>query len=126
MEPGLRATASHEIDVAFWEGRVESAVRDLERDLAQNGSTWETGLGYGYARLGREEEARRIIRDREARGLTSADIWMGLGEVDRGLRELEEELDSRPVHPRCDRPWYPEYEHDPRLIEILAKDFPES
>jgi tetratricopeptide (TPR) repeat protein len=88
----------------FLSGRRDEGVAELERAsaLAPGSTIWLGQLGQAYAMAGREERAREVLRQLEARagnGFVTpyhlAYVYTGLGEADRAIDCLERAVRER-------------------------------
>jgi len=86
------------------QGRPKDAVESFEKAAELGGGTSKSsgGLGYVYARVGREEESRAILEDFIERSQSSfvpplyvALMYVGLGERQAALRWLEKAMEIR-------------------------------
>ncbi|HUF75916.1 MAG TPA: tetratricopeptide repeat protein [Longimicrobiales bacterium] len=80
-------------------GRGDAALAELERAVESSEDRWAPllgNLGYAYATLGREDEARELLAELEARSATEpiralsvAYVHLGLGQEEEALEWLE-------------------------------------
>jgi TolB-like protein/Tfp pilus assembly protein PilF len=94
LGPGVPVTHFFAGAIAIYSGDLETARSELETASAQSTIPAVTGfLGYAYARLGLEAEARELLAalDSEAPNVAGAKakIHLGLGELDQALEQLE-------------------------------------
>jgi serine/threonine-protein kinase len=87
-------------------GRFEEAIQTLETAarLVVQGAYAIGLLGYAYARAGRISEAQKLLRELEEQDKKTyvlpsaiARIYLGLGEIDKGLDWLEKAVQERDV-----------------------------
>lgn len=108
-------------------GQHDAAIAELERAANGRPSFW---LGYGYARLGRDVEARemlarlRLIWETEGTFAGAvALVYTGLGEVDRAFEWLEIGFEDR--DPSLDSlkawPYWESLRDDPRYTDLLRR-----
>ena len=143
LEHAERATV---VNPEFWIGQVQKALVNEQlgrRDAALDALTRVTRLpggthmtiaarGYLLATLGRDGEAREVLRTLEQRSREGyvpstglALVHAGLGERDRAFEWLEKAFTARDVHlvflpvdPRWDA-----YRADPRFVALVARCF---
>jgi serine/threonine-protein kinase len=108
------------------QGRYEEAFESLQR-AAEVAPPWKWALGGAYARVGRAEEAQRILAELEAQEVTpwnalwQAQIHVSLGNHDEAFRWLNYE------HPHAWVPWvrvltwFEPLREDPRFGNLLRK-----
>jgi DNA-binding winged helix-turn-helix (wHTH) protein/tetratricopeptide (TPR) repeat protein len=112
-------------------GDFAAAISELRLAMELHGGGAEvTGIGHAYARVGRIDEANRVIaelRQRASRGYISpyafALIYAGLNDSDNTFAWLERAYEDRThwlvflqVEPRFDR-----LREDPRFIDLLRR-----
>ena len=81
----------------WYQGRAEEAVAALEKAISHSREALSLSyLGYVYARLGRREDARGLLRELEqlcmrgqAPPVAFATIYAGLGDIDAAFDWLE-------------------------------------
>jgi adenylate cyclase len=114
--------------IALKEGSKDEAIRMFESLAEHGGQSWEGYLGFGYAMLGRRDDALKILDRLEARSKTSyvaptipAMVCAGLGDKDRTfdlLKRAAESKDPQICFLGTDYTWFG-LRSDPRFIQIL-------
>jgi tetratricopeptide (TPR) repeat protein len=114
------------------QGRLEEAVAAWENGAlyGQRTGLFVGPLGYGYARLGKVEKARRVLEELESGGengyvaeLNLARVYAGLGQTDEAFEQLEIAFSKR-------EPWilglrigpgFDTLRDDPRFADLLRR-----
>jgi len=116
--------------IALLEGREAEATRGFELVAKEGGRTWVGYLGYGYAMLGRRDDALKVLRSLEEEAKSSyvaptipAMVYAGLREADRAFELLEEAVkvkDSQICFLGTDYVWFG-LRSDPRFNRLLRE-----
>src|SRR5262249_3311701 len=110
-------------------GDYEPAIAETlaARNVMENDSVTNAQLGYAYARTGRTEDARAILKgfgDRAAKGpfpaFAFALVYLGLDDKDQAFRSLQRAVEQRDVNLglKSDPIWDP-LRGDPRFTQVL-------
>jgi DNA-binding SARP family transcriptional activator/TolB-like protein len=111
-------------------GRYAESVAEYEALRARTGGLPATGLALTYTRMGREEDARAILAEREARARETgtgaagiARIYASLGEPDRAFEWLDRAFHTAPVTLIALKtdPALDPIRSDPRFGELLRR-----
>jgi hypothetical protein len=105
------------------EGRASEAIPILERRFSKDYRASGSGLlGYAYAIVGRKEEAEKIASI-QPRPIEQAEIFSGMGDLDRAFAALDQTLPLGPVRIGRALTW-PEFaplRGDPRFKALRKK-----
>jgi adenylate cyclase len=111
------------------QGKLKEAL-DIYLRVAQNSGQPSAGLAITYARLHKQEEARRVLnrlldlaRTRYVGGDQIAAVYVALGEKDEAFRWLQRAIDehSGPIHRIAFGPDFKDIRSDPRFPPLLAR-----
>jgi DNA-binding SARP family transcriptional activator/TolB-like protein len=111
-------------------GRYEESVAEFRALHERIGGPPPAGLAVTYARMGREAEARSILRRLEPAAMRSeeqarsvARVHANLGDAERAFEWLERawELGPRAIFPLTVDPAFDPIRSDPRFEELLAR-----
>jgi tetratricopeptide (TPR) repeat protein len=113
-------------------GRYEDAIREARRSIAlsEPSPTMLMPLGYAYAKAGKKDEARKVLRDlqemsrnRYVSSFDSAVIYAGLGDKDAAFSLLEKAFQEHAgqlvwvnVYPGLDS-----LHSDPRFAKLVSR-----
>jgi tetratricopeptide (TPR) repeat protein len=85
-------------------GMYDEAIAEYRAVQERQGGLVPAGLGLTYAKMGRLEEARAVLREREQAaapgglsGTGNAQLCASLGQLDRALDLLERSFDDNPA-----------------------------
>jgi tetratricopeptide (TPR) repeat protein len=132
LEPNFWVTRYHIAQAYEQLGRHEEALNELAigAGLSNNNSKALSVRGYIYAKTGRGDEAREVLRALHDASATRyvppyarALVYAGLGEADAAIEWLSKAVDARDVHLLflpVDPKWDP-FRDDPRFQEILRR-----
>jgi tetratricopeptide (TPR) repeat protein len=110
----------------------DEAIEALQKSIAiSNGAATVKGkLGFAYACAGRDDEARKILRELEEDSkkryvspIAIAIVHCGLGEKDQAIKWLEKSCEERAggVTTIKVRPMWASLRSEPRFIKLLDK-----
>jgi DNA-binding winged helix-turn-helix (wHTH) protein/TolB-like protein/predicted negative regulator of RcsB-dependent stress response len=138
----LRLEKTFEIDEKFWiarlqlgrvyieQKRYDEAIRELEiaRDISRGNTETISLIGYAYAKLGRETQARKEIETLNTKETLTpyynlAMVYNGLGESRMALDLLEKALEQRDVRMillKVDPKWN-DLRSDPVFVGLLQQ-----
>jgi len=112
------------------DGMSDKAMRQFELLAEKGGQPWWGYLGYGYAKVGRRDEALNVLKRLEEQSKTAyiaptipAMVWAGLGDFDRAFELLAQAIelnDSQIFFLNTDYVWS-ELRSDPRLDKIKGR-----
>ena len=119
-------------------GETESGIAALQKgvELSSSGSTYMAGLGWGFAKAGRRNEAQtvleQLLRERESGKYVMAShiaiIYAELGDKDEALRWLEKGYEERSawmVYLKTDIRYDP-LRSEPRFCDLMRRmNFPD-
>jgi DNA-binding SARP family transcriptional activator/TolB-like protein/Tfp pilus assembly protein PilF len=111
-------------------GKYDEAITEFQHLQARTGARVSAGLALTYARMGRAQEARAILRELETRAASGsvsysslARVYAGLGDFNRAFHWLERTFEAQPsallvlgVDPTFDP-----LRSDHRFVELLRK-----
>jgi len=132
VDPGF-STAYGTMGQAYLRlGRLSDAIPAFEKasELSKRASFELGDLGYAYAYVGRRSEALAVLREletrydrKEAKGMSVASVYVGLGDKDKAFEWLEKDFKVRSgelAMIRWQPPWEP-LRNDPRYASLLKR-----
>ncbi len=111
------------------QGKLQEA-RDIYLRVAQTSGQPSAGLAITYARMGKKDDARRVLeellllaKERYYAGDQIAAVYVALGDKDAAFRWLNRAIDehSAPIHRIAFDPDFKELWGDPRFSPLLAR-----
>jgi TolB-like protein/Tfp pilus assembly protein PilF len=136
LDPDFVPAHGNRVDVYLAKSMFEEALAELERVLPYYQPLTTAGkaeVGAYYARMGRIEEAKQILREcEEASAHERAEdvnpqalaiIHLKLGDKDRAIEWLEKAFEAHTITPFLVKidPWFDGITSDPRFDELLKK-----
>jgi serine/threonine-protein kinase len=121
------------LGIAYVEKRnYEKGIGEMQkaRALAGGNVAGLGALGYAYAVSGKRDEALRVLADlnrlakqQHVSPFASAGIYLGLGDNERAMQQLEKSYQERDWHLRIlkEEPFFNALKSDPRYIDLLTR-----